>query len=560
MKLSFSCRVLDSRMITGALILMLFQSANATTYYVCNNHPNSAFNGSDANNGTTMNTAWRTFSFAHQNFATLQAGDTLSFCRGGVFQTSSSNGYVFTNQNSTAQQPITISSYSPDLTDVSCLSLPVINDVVGQGVFRFINPSHEEGFIIEELRILGASEQVSNGITLSRDIDFVTIQNVELANLSIGIYIASGGDFSGDSDGLNTDIHINGVYVHDNQHMGFLGKSDRLIIENSVFDNNAYDLPNFGHHIYLSKAVFQNDHENFPFENYDQTIRNNLLYRSAVHDHDNDPSTADECDAVSLVVHGVQRNTLIENNVVWEDEYRADGSCFGIAVIPGYNFEYPEGFAGTRIRNNIVMNMGRESISCNGCDQSVIEDNLILAKSDGITLRAINVGQNENNYFPCQNGQANNPPGCQINHHYDLLDKTNQSIVAKNRIILDTSNGTSNSNPILVGDNDGIADFYTLTDNQSWYAESARIENGQCTTMAATDNNVNDNEFCDSFSVQNKPQQVIQWEQEAFAAITTLPKDQNEFFQTRQVFSACQIDTIFMDGYEVEISKKNRMD
>lgn len=547
----------SSTRLTHVLVLILFASAtHGAQYFVCNNHSLPSFNGSDSNDGLAPERAWRTFQHAHQQFVNLQGGDTLAFCRGGTFQTTETNGHVFFNGNSSASSPITITSYIADASDNSCYNLPRIEDHLDGAIFRFNNPAHDEGYVLEQLQLLGGAGSTSNeGIMIARDSDHITLRHLEISGMSLGIYIGSGGDFSGDSDGSNSDISIQAVYLHDNFFIGFLGKAENLLIEDSVFDNNASRAPIFGHNIYITKAVFQNDHDNYPYITQHQVIRNNLIHRSAVSDHDNNPATADECDASSLTVHGVQRHTLIENNVVWEEAYRANGTCFGIAVIPGYNYEYPEGFANTRILNNIVMNMGRESISCSACDDSEIANNLIIARSDEIALRAINVGQGENSYFPCENAQANNPPGCQLEHHYDLLDKTRSVSVHDNRILLDTSNGVSRSQPILAGDDDGILDHFEFYNNRSWYSDSARVDNGDCTVVEGSDSNSNNNEHCQVYPLPNPPAEVMTWQAEAMTATEALPEDGFDFFQSHGLFNQCtgDTDTVFLDSFENQL-------
>lgn len=524
---------------------------HATTYYICNGHTVTEYNGLDSQDGLTPETAWQTYAYAHQQFPNLQAGDHLAFCRGGHFQTTSQFGHNFSNSNSTASNPITFTSYIPDVHHSSCEQLPEISDVMDHTIIKFTERIHEEGFVIEELHLTSSPPgHNNNGIAFLYDVDHVLIRNVEISHLGTAVYAGDGGDYEDGGDGLNSNIHLEGLYIRDNSKMGFIGKSDNLIIEDSVFINNAFEHPIFGHHLYVTKAVHDHDYDNFPYITTNQVIRNNWFYRNAIDDHDNDPLTPDECNAGIMSIHGVARTNLIEGNVIWEDPLRSHGTCYGIAVNPGYNYKYPEGFAHTIIRNNIVKNVGRNAILCNACDQSEITQNLILAQSADAGINGILIGQDENDYSPCTNGIADQPPGCILSHAYDLLDKTQSASINHNRIVINSGTDFNPSIPILAGDDDGNSDHFEFSHNISWYASSGRVNNDICTQVASSDSQVNTHESCQEYDSNQMPQQILDWEAEAQAAINQMPATPKAFFRQRGLFDSCLPEQLFHDGFE----------
>ena len=85
------------------LLLVVFTTlcfvANATTYYI-------SASGSDANNGTSTSTPWKSLSKLNSYFSSLKPGDNILFNRGDVFY-----GSIAINASGTAGSPITISAY-----------------------------------------------------------------------------------------------------------------------------------------------------------------------------------------------------------------------------------------------------------------------------------------------------------------------------------------------------------------------------------------------------------------------------------------------------------------
>src|ERR1035438_7407924 len=80
-------------------VLAICITSKATDYYV-------AANGSDANNGTSTSTPWKTLSKLNSFFSSLKPGDNVYFNRGDDFY-----GAIIVNKSGSSSSPITISAY-----------------------------------------------------------------------------------------------------------------------------------------------------------------------------------------------------------------------------------------------------------------------------------------------------------------------------------------------------------------------------------------------------------------------------------------------------------------
>ena len=69
-------------------------------------------NGSDANDGLTHANAKQTLNASTTTFQGLPAGDSVLYCRGGSFTTSSDRFFI--NNNSTQANPVTVTDYTSD--------------------------------------------------------------------------------------------------------------------------------------------------------------------------------------------------------------------------------------------------------------------------------------------------------------------------------------------------------------------------------------------------------------------------------------------------------------
>jgi hypothetical protein len=317
----------------------------AQDYYVCNN-------GSDSNSGT-LESPWATFDYAISKFRTMNAGDSILFCRGGKFTSSYPRIY---NLNFTASLPGTIADYTPAS---GAQELPIILGGLS-GALNFQeggNADHDEGYEVKNLSIQGIGD--GNGIFLFNDVDFVTIDGVIVDGFNIGVHSAAANAPNEGANRVNEHITLKNSQIINNKGQGWLGGGDYVEIDGNKFINNGFNEAIRNHNIY--GAGFNHT-----------VISNNELYKSAVIDG--------MCRGVSLVVHGVVDDLVIRNNWVHEDIGGAAPTCWGISVDPGYWTE--ESFNNIVISKNTVDNVGNKSIGCASCTNTWIIDNTIMHAQD----------------------------------------------------------------------------------------------------------------------------------------------------------------------------------
>lgn len=416
-----------------ALLLYSFAvPVQATDYYVCGS-------GSDSQDGLSHASAWKTFSKAHGVFSTLNGGDKILFCKGEEFV---KPGHMpLENFNATRDNRITISSYAPPGADD--LPNPTIYTPGGHNGIEISNggnAEHKEGFVVSNLKLRG-NKTSGTGVFVYNDSDFVSLIGVEIFDFRIGIHAAGANTPNPGADDKNTDLLIRGVHVHDNDTQGFLGGSDNLVIEDSIFVNNGWDKAIYNHNIYISVDAAN------------ETIRNNWLYQSAMF--------GGKCSGVSLVAHGSHPNLLIENNVIWEDADTAEPGCHGIAIDNGYGGAKPEQFSGVIIRGNTVINAGNMAIGCSVCQDGIIEGNTIVHQNSFGKI-AIRVPNRDENSYPALT-QSNN-------------------MTVRNNVVLHASP----SNGVGINLGDGDAANYASVGNDVYYDPGASMVAG-CESYNAGD-------------------------------------------------------------------------
>lgn len=450
-------------------------------YYVCNNHqtlPEAI--GDDANDGLSPSTAWKTFNHALSVINTLDAGDTIAFCRGGTFDFKAPYNAAYPsiqNRNATGEDPLVITSYIPDKDDDSCLQIPLIKD---DSVRYFSDPNpacdntpencdstprpsngpfyladdaydafHNEGLVIEQLIIRSDEtviEQIANdaglsdwhdlrprqAINVAHDYDYVTAQYLEIEGFTGGITQSEEGfeapnDTTFDkSNDFNT---FSRLFIHNNYDQGFRGAGNNLLISETVFvDNGAVEGTTSNvrfHNIYLSKGSGEGGYletQSTGFQNVN--VLNNALYQAALWDEDNDPATPKICGGAPLIVHGAFNKVNIIGNLVWEDYNQAQSSCFGISVGSGYTYKHLDGIWNLNISDNIVMDTGGNIVGCTFCNNAIIDGNLLIGRNGP------DAGQSKGAYaikgIVVPQAQENDYDPC-----YQLLDPANPRTLTK---------------------------------------------------------------------------------------------------------------------------------
>ncbi len=329
--------------------------ANATNYYICDcasgADPNCVV-GDDNNNGTSINSPWRSIEKVNSVINSLQAGDQILFAQGGAWTNASMSIYNF---NATADNPIVFDSYTPNWGGTA---KPILTEFrLATNLLNFVdggNADHDEGYTVRNLDLRGGSTG-QWAVFAYNDADYIKMENLDISDFSIGIHCAGANPPNPGADYQNQHMSLLNSTIKNCSGQGFLGGADYLLIENCLFQNNGFGQAIFNHNIYITNG----DHV---------IIRNNELYQSAV--INGMPA------GTSLVVHGRLDDLLIEGNYVHEDPGMATGYTWGIAVDPGNNSA--EGFTNVVIRGNLLVNMFNKCIGVTSAPGAIIENNVII--------------------------------------------------------------------------------------------------------------------------------------------------------------------------------------
>lgn len=339
------------------LSLFLPNEGFATTYYVCDNASGADPNcipGNDSNPGTSIDAPWQSIAKVMTVFNSLEAGDQILFAKGGAW-TDASFSNIF-NFNASAENPIIFDSYAPSWGGTA---KPILTESrAGINLFNFAdggNADHDEGYTVRNLDLRGEGTG-QWAIFAYNDADHITLDNLDISGFGIAIHCAGSNTPNPGADGQNQYMKVLNSTIINCYDQGFLGGGDYLQIENCYFENNGFSQSVLNHNIYVSSGN-------------DVIIRNNELYQSAV--------VNGIADGVSLVVHGMHSNLLIEGNYIHEDPGYVNGNAWGIAVDPG-GYGYPEGSTGLIIRGNFLENMFNTGIAITSCPGAIIENNIII--------------------------------------------------------------------------------------------------------------------------------------------------------------------------------------
>ena len=346
-------------------------SANAATYYFsdCQLGADAGCTpGKDTNTGTSP-------SAPRQNLPSralidgLVAGDQVLLAKNGAWK-SAVTAFWTENTKGSAQRHIVIASYSPlgysgSAKALITLTAPNANclTISNGGTV----PVHKEGFTFKDIKCVGTGTSSNSvGVFTYNDVSDVLLENLDISGFGIGIYPGAGNA----PGAVTSRLTLRNSQIYDNGSQGFFGIGRGLLVEGNTFDNNGFvgestRPANHFHNIYLSSAM-------------DTVLRGNTLTRSAVCNVKmKSPCVViNQCQGVSLVVHGTASNLVIENNVLDETTGAAAG-CYGIQVAPG-GYGTPENFSGTVIRGNRLFNVGGVAIDMGSAPNSIVESNVIV--------------------------------------------------------------------------------------------------------------------------------------------------------------------------------------
>ena len=320
--------------------------------------------GDDAASGTTMASAWRSYEHARNAFAGLAAGDSLNFCRGGVFPVSAGSQWI--NSECRADNPCTIGAYAAAWGNGD-EARPRISQSSGHG-FAFANggdPAHEEGYVLRDIE-LACSDCVDGdwGVFLFNDIDDVSMQRLHIHGFQFGVHLAGSNSCATEGcDRSNERISLQHSDVVDNFGGGWLGADNDLLLADNRFLRNGTGSV-FEHNLYLSQS-------GGPTSNI--RVLRNELYRSAA-------AGTGSCQGGSFTVHGQHTDLLVDGNDIHEDIGAAEPACWGLGVVAAY--ASAEGFVRVVIRGNRLLNMGNVAIALASCQDCIVENNLIEHEQD----------------------------------------------------------------------------------------------------------------------------------------------------------------------------------
>lgn len=341
----------------SAFIALSSATVQAQNYYVCDT-------GDDNNDGKSVNTPFKSHSKAIEAFNKMDAGDSVLFCRGGVFPVDKKTR-IF-NPACSAQGVCTIADYGDSF--VSEPTLVVSDKRTALNFQDGGNADRDGGYLVKNLIITAKEYAKGKGVFVFNDVDDLTMENITINGLYMGMHLA-GNNALGSANGQNERFHLKNSVISNNAGQGFLGGCSDCVIEDNLFENNGYRTKIFHHNLY-----FNSPSKHIPVKNV--IIRGNTLYKNAI--------VNGECTSTSLVVHGLVDDLTIENNIVKEDVGAASAYCWGISVDPGYKTE--EAFHSIRITGNQLLNVGNVAIGCASCKDLVITKNIIV--DDASVLRA----------------------------------------------------------------------------------------------------------------------------------------------------------------------------
>lgn len=339
------------------LLATLSATVQAQNFYVCDN-------GNDSNDGRSEASPFKSYEKAMDTFNKMDAGDSVLFCRGGVFPAVKQTRLG--NWKCSVEKTCTFADYG----NTSKPAPMILAD--GITALNFENggdAKQDGGYHIKNLTLMGKSQSHS-GIRFFNDVDDVIMENLHIEGFNGGVYTAGANapEAGSGSNGTNDRLTLKNSTFINNKSVGFYGGCNDCLIENNHFENNGFGRRILDHNIYIGRVSSDPNH----FVN-NITIRNNTLLKST---HING-----KCDGVSLVVHGRVRGLTIENNTIKEEVGKVTQYCWGIAIDPGYH-NADESFVGLKIHNNKLFNVGNIGIGCSSCKDAVISDNIIIDEGD----------------------------------------------------------------------------------------------------------------------------------------------------------------------------------
>ena len=214
--------------VAALFCVLVSASSLSADYYACDCQPGADVDclpGNDSDAGT-IGAPWQTYERARAAFASVNAGDAVRFCSGGLFSPASSSRWV--NSACLAANRCTIGDYVPDWASGDETRPLVVTSGGAHGI-AFEDggdANHEEGVVVENLVLRGSGSGF--GVFLYNDIDDVELRNIHVEGFGVGVHLAGSNPCSSDPlcDGLNERIVLRDSTVIENTSQGWLGASE----------------------------------------------------------------------------------------------------------------------------------------------------------------------------------------------------------------------------------------------------------------------------------------------------------------------------------------------
>jgi hypothetical protein len=358
-----------------ATMLTGFGDLRAADFYACDCAAGAdpqCVAGDDAVAGTSPKAPWRSYGRARDQWPMLTGGDSIHFCRGGVFPISGSTQWV--NDDCRADQRCSIGAYVAPWAGGD-EAPPRIVQSQGHG-FAFVNagdPEPEEGVVLRDLEVACTGCVGGQwGVFLYNNIDDLRMQRLHIHGFDIGVHLAGANACAVPGcDRANERIELLESDITDNLTMGWLGADQELLIADNRFLRNGAGTV-FQHNLYLTQSGGATT---------GIRVLRNELYRSAAR-------ASGSCQGGSFASHGEHTDLLIEGNFVHEDLGAADPACWGIGLTPAY--DTPEAFVRAVIRGNRIRNLGNVAIAIASCVDCIVENNIVESEQafGGIAILA----------------------------------------------------------------------------------------------------------------------------------------------------------------------------
>ena len=306
--------------------------------------------GNNANAGTSASAPKQNLSGVAVN--SLPAGSQLLFARGGAWNVAIN----LNNRNATSAAPLTLADYGSG-------ALPVFNTPSGT-TFSFGQYGEtlpDGGYMFRNLKLDGRGTGQWGAFVQGATRD-VTFDGVEATGFAIGVHSQQTGGAS------NERLTIRNSVLRNNREHGFLGDSNGLLIEGSLFEGNNPDGGGLEHGAYLGG------------HSTSLTVRNSTFRRNS--------APGGVCNGGNLTLHGQHDNVLIEGNVIEQDASAAN--CWLLSITTGYTSA--EWFRNLVVRNNRLINGGNAALIVQSAANSLIEGNVSWSNQPELGQTAVVTG------------------------------------------------------------------------------------------------------------------------------------------------------------------------